>query len=281
MSDPAFCFEPLRPDLVPSACRLSTQAGWNQGEEDWFRLLRLSPDGVRVWLDAGEVRASYSVVGYGGRVAWIGMILADCDYRGRGLGKAAFDGALETARAAGYSVIGLDATDMGEPIYRKFGFESLGPIVRWRGTLVPPDDRTNTPHLLRGTSPGVLRMDAKNTGEDRAALLHDLAGSADFVRIEQDGETQAFAAVRPGRTARQIGPVVARSTRAFCDLLRALAVTCPGEEVLCDVLRGDAAQELQALGMSPARHLQRMTLPRQNACLQGENVWFAAGFEWG
>lgn len=281
MSLPAFCFEPLRPDLVPSACRLSTQAGWNQGEEDWFRLLRLSPDGVRVWLDAGEVRASYSVVGYGGRVAWIGMILADRDYRGRGLGKAAFAGALETARATGYAVIGLDATDMGEPIYRKFGFKSLGPIVRWRGTLVPPEERADTPCLLRGMSPGVFRMDAENTGEDRAALLRDLGGSADFFRIEQHGETAAFAAVRSGRTARQIGPVVAHSPRAFCDLLRALAVTFPGEEVLCDVLREDAVRELLALGLSPARHLQRMTLPQQATCLQGGNVWCAAGFEWG
>jgi len=281
MSGPAFHFQPLSPDLVPSACRLSTQAGWNQEEEDWHRLLRLNPDGVRVWVDTGEVRASYSVMGYGGQVAWIGMILADLDYRGRGLGKAAFAGALEATQTAGYSLAGLDATEMGEPIYRKFGFEGIGPIVRWRGTWQAPEDPTKRNFVQQGMTPGILRLDAESTGEDRAPLLRDLAQSAEIFHIERNGQTEAYAAVRPGRTARQIGPVVARSTAGFADMLEALAAIFPGEDVLCDVLREEAAPNLRALGLSPARHLQRMTLPRQNGCLQGTGVWCAAGFEWG
>lgn len=281
MSGPEFLFQPLGEDLVPSACRLSTQAGWNQQEDDWHRLMRLNPEGIRVWVDAGEVRASYSVMGYGGRTAWIGMILADVAWRGRGLGKAAFAGALETTRAGGYSLIGLDATEMGEPIYRKFGFESIGSIVRWRGTLRAPEDRTGSRFLQRGMAPGILSLDAQSTGEDRTALLQDLARSADLFRIERDGETEAYAAVRPGRTARQIGPVVARSRRAFRNLLEALASVLPDEECLCDVLREEAGPDLQALGLYPIRHLQRMTLPRQDGCLRGQAVWCAAGFEWG
>lgn len=281
MSGPEFLFQPLVEDLVPSACRLSTQAGWNQQEDDWRRLLRLNPEGVRVWVHDGEVRASYSVMGYGNRVAWIGMILADVACRGRGLGKAAFAGALETTRTGGYSLIGLDATEMGEPIYRKFGFESIGPIVRWRGVLLPPENQTPAPPLLRGMNPGILRLDARSTGEDRTGLLQDLARTADLFRLDRAGETQAYAAVRPGRTARQIGPLVARSPQAFRDIMDALASVLPGEDVLCDVLREEAGPDLQAVGLSPARHLQRMTLPRQDGCLQGEGVWCAAGFEWG
>lgn len=123
-------FQPLCERWIASACRLSTRAGWNQNEEDWRRLVRVAPAGVKVWIDAGEVRASYSVVTYGRESAWIGMVLVDPDYRGKGLGKAAFLGALEEARASKAAVIGLDATDLGEPIYRKFGFKATLPLSR-------------------------------------------------------------------------------------------------------------------------------------------------------
>lgn len=97
-------FQILADDLVASAFRLSTQAGWNQTEDDWRRLMRLNPERARVWR-----------------------------YSGKGLGKATLAAALE--QPLQLPILGLDATHLREPLYRKAGFKSISPIVRWEGVI--------------------------------------------------------------------------------------------------------------------------------------------------
>lgn len=266
---------------ISSACRLSTQAGWNQTSEDWERLARLDQGNVKVWRDSGEVRASYSIIGYGHHLAWIGMILVDETYRGRGLGKIAFQLALEDARADGFQVLGLDATDLGEPIYIRSGFESIAPIVRWQGTLRPIETHRKNAEFQRDLHPGVLELDFKCSGEDRSPLLRDLAHTATLLSLGQEGKTVAYAAVRPGRTALQVGPVVASSPEHFAAIFDRIAEEFSGQDVICDLLKCDGNECLIAHGLQPLRHLKRMTLPAQSKCLSGDGIWCGAGFEWG
>ncbi|HRJ72730.1 MAG TPA: GNAT family N-acetyltransferase [Terrimicrobiaceae bacterium] len=285
MSESQSCtasFVPLVPALIASAVRLSEQAGWNQLAGDWERTLRLAPEGVKVWTDeTGEVRASYSVIGYGRRVAWIGMILVDTAWRGKGLGKLAFAGALEDARAAGYAVLGLDATDLGEPIYRKFGFAVCRPIARWGGILRSAAAPEGTPEIREGFSPELAKLDRDVCGEDRSLVLADLADHGGrLIRLEEDGRTEAYAGIRPGRNAFHLGPVVARSGDAAGRILDAAARVLGGRKVFADVFEmGSAA--FAARGLEPMRQLQRMTLPLERDCLCRDGVWCAAGFELG
>lgn len=272
-------FLPLAPALMASAVRLSAQAGWNQLAGDWERALRLAPEGVKVWTDeTGEVRASYSVIGCGQRVAWIGMILVDTAWRGQGLGKLAFAGALEDARTAGYEVLGLDATDLGEPIYRKFGFEVCQPIARWGGILQPAAS-DETPAIREGFSADLAELDRASCGEDRSRILADLADHGGrLIRIEDEGRTAAFAGIRPGRNAFHLGPVVARSEDAAQRILDAAARELGGRKVFADVFEAGGAL-FATRGLEPLRQLKRMTLPRERDCLCGDRVWCAAGFE--
>ncbi len=279
-------FQPLDDRLIASACRLSTQAGWNQDEEDWRRLARIDPEGVRVWVDDGEVRASYSVVAYGKKSAWIGMILVDRAYRGTGLGKAAFLGALEQARAREVEVIGLDATDLGEPIYRKFGFETTIPLARWGGvlTLATPDNAaTGDGTVHRGWNDALVELDIMASGADRSALLLDLARSDETTLLYRKiaGVVTGYAILRPGRTAFHLGPIVAATPADFDALLSEAASLLSGATVLCDAIDPAAAASLQRHGLTPLRHLKRMTLPASMDCLCGPGVRLAVGFEWG
>ncbi len=275
-------FQPLAPALIPSAVRLSAQAGWNQLAGDWERALRLAPEGVKVWTDeAGEVRASYSVIGCGRRVAWIGMILVDAAWRGKGLGKLAFSGALEDARAAGFQVLGLDATDLGEPIYRKFGFEVCRPIARWGGILQTAAEAENTPEVRQGFSPDLAALDRDCCGEDRSPILADLANhGGKLIRIEEGGRTVAFAGIRPGRNAFHLGPMAARSEASARRILDAAARELGGQKVFADVFETGSALFAPS-GLEPLRQLKRMTLPLETRCLSGSGVWCAAGFELG
>lgn len=275
-------FIPLDEGLVESAVRLSAQAGWNQTAADWRRLDRLRPGDVRVLVDdSGEVRASWSVAGLGPGVAWIGMILVDERLRGRGLGTRAFSAALDQARAAGHGVLGLDATTLGEPIYRRFGFETIRPIVRWQGTVRPPGSRAGVAAVRRGLHDGVLRLDARCAAADRGRLLALLAADGTILSIEASRGTRGYAAIRPGRTAACIGPVVAESDADFETLMAAAAVELAGRPAICDLLDDGGDAILRGLGMEPARRLARMTMPRLDDCLCGRGVRCGAGFELG
>lgn len=53
-------------------------------------------------------------------------------YRGRGLATALVLAAVERAVASGAQVLTLQASAMGEPIYRRIGFETVGTIRRYR-----------------------------------------------------------------------------------------------------------------------------------------------------
>ena len=69
---------------VAAGMRLKELAGWNQTESDWKRFLRASKDGCFVAEVDEVVCGSAATIIYGGRFAWVGMVLVDPAYRGRG-----------------------------------------------------------------------------------------------------------------------------------------------------------------------------------------------------
>jgi len=278
VSGAAAGFEPLAEADVDAAAGLSAQAGWNQTPDDWRRLARLAPGSVRVLVEDGAAVASWSVVGFGD-VAWIGMILVDEARRGRGLGTRAFDEALAAARAAGHRTIGLDATDLGAPLYRRRGFDSIAPIVRWQGTVA--ENGGDGEPVRHGLTAGVRALDARHAGVDREPLLADLAATATLLSLERDGRTVAYAAVRPGRVADFLGPVVAADDEGFAAIMQAAARGLAGRPAMCDLLDPRGEEVLRRLGLAPARRLARMTLPREPGCLCGPGIRCGAGFELG
>ena len=57
-----------------------------------------------------------------GKKAYIANMFTDGDYRGRGIAKELLVKLVEEAQEAGISKIWLEASEMGSPVYRKFGF---------------------------------------------------------------------------------------------------------------------------------------------------------------
>ncbi len=276
-------FEALSEDHLASAHRLSSQAGWNQTEEDWRRLVKLNPQGVRIWRDGGEVRASFSIMQYGSEVAWIGMILVDTAYRGVGLGKSTFESALNVARLANCKVIGLDATDMGEPIYRKYGFEATGPIVRWGGVIGEVSGCEVPARIEEKVTPELLELDRRHAGADRGNLLRVMIAGGDRLLVQRSGGNPvAYGILREGRSASHLGPVIAESPQSAREIFALAGEILAGEKMICDILGvQDIEAELPAMGLKPLRHLKRMTLPLSHGCLSRPGIYCGIGFEWG
>src|SRR6059058_967075 len=112
----------LRAEDIPAAAELSARAGWNQTEEDWRTLLELSPEGCWAIEVDGHLAATTTLLCYGRRLAWIGMVLTEASYQRRGFAKKLLAHVLETAEKMRIETIKLDATDQGQPIYQQFGF---------------------------------------------------------------------------------------------------------------------------------------------------------------
>src|SRR5258708_39645964 len=110
--------------------RLKEAAGWNQTAADWQRVLALEPDGCFAIECDGQVRATTTAVCYGEELAWVGMVLTDAQYRGRGFARRLMEHTLAYLRGKRGAWVKLDATDMGRPLYGRLGCPDHGTIER-------------------------------------------------------------------------------------------------------------------------------------------------------
>lgn len=98
---------------LAGAIALSNAAGWNHTEQDWLRLTTLEPEGCFGLECDRTIAATTTVACYEGALAWIGMVVTDPAYRGRGFARRLMERALEYTESRGIAWIKLDATDIG------------------------------------------------------------------------------------------------------------------------------------------------------------------------
>jgi len=258
--------------------RIKKAAGWNQTETDWRNLLQLAPDtSFGVECD-GTLAATATAICYGRRLAWIGMVLTDPEYRRRGFARRLVEHSIEALTARGIQWIKLDATDMGAPLYRQLGFADEGNVERWRSVVkIHPAGTADN-----GRPAGFNVLDRAAFGTDRTALLAALAplGVAAI-------EGQGYAMARSGSLAAYFGPSVARRPEAAGELLVWFLSRHPGETVFWDLLPSnpEAVRLARAFGFESVRRLVRMVrrgIPGAPPVVHDDSKVFAiAGFEYG
>src|SRR4051812_1766828 len=102
---------------VSAALALSMQAGWNQTADDWRMLLELAPQGCLAIEVEGELAATTTLLCYGSRLAWVGMVLTKKEFQGRGFARRLLSEVLKMADQLNIETVKLDATDQGRPLY--------------------------------------------------------------------------------------------------------------------------------------------------------------------
>jgi GNAT superfamily N-acetyltransferase len=258
----------LRGTDLADLMALSASAGWNQTAEDWLRMLRLQPDGCTGIEDDGRVVASATVIVYGGRLAWIGMVLTLPEYRGQGLARRLMERSMEIA---GSAVVRLDASDMGKPLYERLGFVSECPVERWRREAAPVEE------AAAGRDSGYdPLLDCEVFGADRSALLADLARQG--VRSVHD----AFSFSRAGATAAYFGPCIGTAGEDVEELALSFLADHAGQACAWDLFpTHPAAVIAERLGFQPVRQLTRMVLKPAAVEEPDWRIWAIAGFEYG
>jgi len=247
---------------IPAGMHLKEQAGWNQREADWRRLLDLQPDGCFL-AESGGVPVGTVATCRFGAVAWVAMMLVDEASRRRGIGRALMARALEELDSRGVRSVRLDATPRGRPMYESFGFVAEADFRRFRGVLPPDDGMPDDLREVRSAEvlDGVIALDRDVTGTDRGRLLGRLADEhRGSLRVVERGDgVEGFVMSRPGSTARQIGPCIA-SERAGPLLMADARSRYAGQAVLLDIpaANAPAAAMVGSWGLRAERRMVRM-----------------------
>jgi hypothetical protein len=253
-------------------------AGWNQTMRDWSALL-YAGQGFGMRGPDGRLVASIVVLRYPPRLGWIGMVLVDENYRHRGIATRLMRHGIEILQADGLIPM-LDATPDGRKVYERLGFTPLAPIQRWRGTAIARErrglSRWRTPEL-----DAAIALDAAAFGAPRRRLLLGLAARLDALSLKAShGHGYLFS--RAGRTATQIGPVLAESEATGVALCERALDRLDGEVLLDVPVRETAiAAMLEARGLTVERSFTRMALGDGGPFSLGPAMRIVAGPELG
>lgn len=199
---------------------LKEEAGWNQTEQDWLKLLQLGPDSCFGIEIDGVLAATTTLVCYGTELAWIGMVLTAARFRRQGLASALMRHTLDYLARHAVDWIKLDATESGRAVYQRFGFEDECAVERW----------------LRPGTP------------------------ARFFEEQSRESRDSFARGRAGTKFAYFGPCQAASRDEARDLLEWFLGLHAGEGMYWDILPANqAAVDLaREHGFHPVRKLVRM-----------------------
>jgi len=245
---------------VGAGMRLKDLAGWNQTSADWERFLSASPDGCFVAEAEGRVVGTVTTIAYQGRFGWIGMVLVDPEFRGRGIGTRLLNRAIENLDSRSIPTLKLDATPQGKPIYEKLGFVSEYEVERW--TLARPARGTTAHTLGPPRLEDVLELDGEVFGADRSALLRTLVSAApDFtLAVREHGGLAGYAFGRRGSVADHLGPWTAQQESVACELLDEFLARSSRDKIFVDCLKSNpfAKTLLRARGFEFSRPLTRM-----------------------
>lgn len=244
----SFEFRPLTYADIGAGLALCEIAGWNQRARDWRLFLDRNPKGSCAALGEGRVVGTAATLDYG-PFAWISMVLVDPAVRGRGLGTALLERTLDILGDA--PCARLDATPLGEPVYRKLGFVEEYALERWeRPAGASPKAATVQPLLEIGP---LTEFDREAFGADRGWLLEWLREGAP--ELAWRGAT-GYVLGREGRRFTHIGPLVCADAAEARALIEA-ALAASRRPAVIDIPRGKAAV-IESLGFRKQRPLLRM-----------------------
>lgn len=171
---------------------------------------------------------------------WIGNLIVDPEFRGKGYGTILFDHAVSRLEQHGCRDVWLTASPMGRPLYEKAGFKIVDRVTRWMltgecglsGSIDSPADGLEV----------LCRQDRKAWRDCRRELIHALARQGTVI-----GKGLSVALLQAGMERRVLGPWV--SDHANPDenrwILQSLAgMVVNGGEIVSDVVESAGMEQL-------------------------------------
>ena len=240
-------------------------------------LLVLNKEGSLAIEVDGELAATTTLICYGRRLAWIGMVLTKLSYRGRGFARRLLTQALTQADEMRMETVKLDATDQGRTLYEKIGFRFEQAVERWTR---PGSTGSSSNRPLGEAHPAEdwRGADQRAFGADRSKLLARLAQRGQPL-LFLDG---SYLLTRPGRQTRNLGPSVCETPTTARALMERVLQIAGVRDCSWDLLprNSNATAIAHDLAFTPTRHLHRMVRGKDLRA-KDEMIYAIAGFELG
>jgi ribosomal protein S18 acetylase RimI-like enzyme len=276
----------LNADDADAVWPLSVEAGWNQVPADW-RLMIAAGSAFGLQDAAGRWIASALALPLGPQVSWISMVLVTQAERRRGHGTRLLRHCIASIEATG-SVMGLDATEFGRPVYLPLGFRDVYAISRWSVPHVPGMPVAPPSGIaIRPAGPQDLERiadhDSRCSGFERRAIVAELLARAPhvaFVAERGDGGLAGFGLGRDGHRATHVGPVMAEDPGIGLALASRALAGVRGPAILDVPDRQEHIRRwLQSHGATAPRSFMRMLRGSAPAVEDGSRIMAIAGPE--
>ncbi|WP_336183668.1 GNAT family N-acetyltransferase [Bacillus sp. 205(2023)] len=257
---------------VPGLLRLSRQAGWPDYGERELQLLVKHGRFFGYQNSQEDIISCIGLFLYG-RLASIGLVIVDNEYKRRGLGRRMVNACI--SQVDENTAIMLCATKEGLPLYEKAGFQTAGSIRKYSCQSFKPLTKQHDIELTSFTEkdfPELIAADQAAFGGDRAALLHHLISQSAECIIARNHEGTFIGYGLSVQTPPnlKLGPLIATSPGLAAVLVNrltagkqgAIRIDVPGESPLLH-------DSLEAMGFHlddepPLMMYQKKTLPARN-----------------
>lgn len=202
-----------------------------------------------------------------GHTGWLGNIIVRPEYRGRGIGTALTEALVRFLQAKRIAHLVLVATPMGEPIYRKLGFQVVSYYVFFARQTPLPSTGTLVAvrPMAREDESALFALDKAVTGESRRTFLRRYLDGA-WLHSDPAGRLDGYYMPALGT-----GLIVAANDEAGLSLLR-YKVRHGGDASVVPEQNRAALDFLRAHGFAETSRAPRMALGA-DAPWQPEHVY--------
>lgn len=275
---------------INQAIRLSNAEKWNQTEQDWALLIGSPGNIALAALDGDKIIGTSTAIIYANDVAWIGMVLVDKNYRGRGVSKMLLIAIFEQLQSCGS--IKLDATPAGQAVYETMDFKDEYLIHRMTTGSVSANlllneeqEEFSVEHVHLSDLSDLVEYDQHVFGANRTQLTYFLFKNypEKCWVLKRNDRIAGIALGREGTRFHHIGPVMASSTEDAKQLVNSSLKQLNGLPVVIDVLdsKTDLIVWLNSIGFEKQRHFIRMYKNENPYPGNPENQYLICGPEFG
>jgi GNAT superfamily N-acetyltransferase len=226
-----FQIRAMRAEDIAMAVDWAAAEGWNPGLADAECFARVDPGGFLIGEVDGEAVAVVSAVNYDDSFAFLGFFIVRPELRGHSYGLQVSQAAL--AHAGGRSM-GLDGVVAQQDNYRKSGFVFAYNNIRYGGVPTGSGATVATVPLHEVPFDLIVADDARVFPAARPDFWRAWLDAPDHRgrAVLRDGKLAAWGVIRPCRTGRKIGPLVADDRDAAEAVFAALVGDEDGEVFL-------------------------------------------------
>ena len=180
--------------------------GWGNTPDDILRIISYEPRGCFVASLGGEDVGIVGSIRYG-EVGYLGNLIVQTGHRGRGIGAALMNVAMEHLLDAGVKSICLDSVPKAIPLYERLGFMGESLSLRFTG-FASEKGCTGCERMMESDLPEVSELDLRLFGAPRGRVLRRV--HADFPTLcfvaQEDTRLLGYIMAKEGEGRIRIGP---------------------------------------------------------------------------